>query len=226
MVNLIYEMQITLVFMDKNTTELTEDYIREHPQIKNCLKKGLVNYSSLARLISSELRIEKSSSKEAILMAARRFSEKLKKEVGHEERVRSLLSGSEIDIKNRISVIIFRKSIDVNEVLDMQKGLKAEDKTMYLLEGSDNYTMIIQGNTAEEISEKFRGSLIARQDNLALINVRSSQDIEKLIGVVSYITSLFAENGVNIIEFLSCWKDTILVIDRKDVNKVIGFLEF
>lgn len=104
--------------MNKSTTELTIDYIKEHPHIKNCLKKGLINYSSLARLISKELKIEKTSSKEAILIAARRFQEKLKKELVNEQKIRTLLSKSEIDIKNKINVLILSKHIDLDYIIE------------------------------------------------------------------------------------------------------------
>ena len=57
--------------MDKTTAELTTEYIKQHPAIKSCLKKGLLNYSSLSRLISKELNIGKKTSKEAILIAAK-----------------------------------------------------------------------------------------------------------------------------------------------------------
>ena len=36
-------------------TEQTEKYILEHRSIKECLKKGIINYSSLARLIQKAL---------------------------------------------------------------------------------------------------------------------------------------------------------------------------
>ena len=38
--------------------------------------------------------------------------------------------------------------------------------------------------------------------------------------------NFLAENGVNILEFLSCWTDTLFIIDSKDVNKAITFLKF
>ena len=37
-----------------NITKETENYIRDHPSIKDCLKKGLINYSSLSRKIGDE----------------------------------------------------------------------------------------------------------------------------------------------------------------------------
>jgi hypothetical protein len=50
--------------------------------------------------------------------------------------------------------------------------------------------------------------------------------VEKITGVVAFITSLLAENEINIHEIISCWTDTILVIDSKDLNKAINILQF
>lgn len=212
--------------MNKSTTKLTEEYIQEHPYIKNCLKKNLINYSSLARLISKELKIEKKSSKEAILIAARRFQDKLKKELINERKIKILLSNTEISIKNKIGVLILKKITDLNCIIEFQKNVKTENGIMYVLEGTDNYTIITQEKYAHNLHKKFEGNTIYFHKDLAIINFKSPEEIEKIIGVVSYLTSLFAENGVNIIEFLSCWRDTIFVINKKYLNKVISFLNF
>ena len=52
------------------------------------------------------------------------------------------------------------------------------------------------------------------------------QEIENIPGVISYLTSLFSENGVNIEEFFSCWRDTVFVIAVNDLGKVLEFLHF
>ncbi|MGM5487485.1 MAG: DUF7523 family protein [Nanobdellota archaeon] len=208
-----------------STTELTVRYIKEHPHIKHCLKKGLINYSALSRMIATELKIEKKSSHEAILIAARRYSERLKTEAVNEKKIRGLLSKSEIGIKNRISVIILSRNIDLDALIGIQKDSKAQNGILYLLEGSNNYTIITQDRYAHMITGTFQ-DVVMHQSDLAMIDFVSPEEIEKVPGVVSYLTSLFAENGVNIIEFLSCWRDTIFVIRKSHVNKALGFLEF
>ncbi len=60
------------------TTKLTEKYIQEHVSIKDCLKKGIINYSALSRLIADSIQSEKITSNEAILIASRRFKKKIK----------------------------------------------------------------------------------------------------------------------------------------------------
>ena len=63
--------------MKNSIQKRTEEYIKHHPSIKDCLKKDIVNYSALARLISKELKIK---SIEAISVACRRYQEKIKKD--------------------------------------------------------------------------------------------------------------------------------------------------
>jgi len=212
--------------MEKTTTELTNEYIKNHPHIKTCLKKGLINYSSLSRLIAKELNIEKKTSKEAILIAARRFKEKLQKEVVSERKVKELLAKSEIEIKNKIIVFILEKNINFDYIDKIQKSIKQEFGVFYILEGSNNYTIITQEKYFNLIENKFKTKTIKKNKDLALINFKTTKEIEQMPGVLSYITSLFSENGVNIIEFLSCWTDSLFIIDSKDVNKTIEFLKF
>jgi len=212
--------------MIKSTTELTVEYIKEHPQIKNCLKKGIINYSALARLIARELEIEKKTSKEAILIAARRFEEKLKTEISNERKIKTLLTKSEVGIKNKINVLILDTTIDIDSIIEFQRKVKKENGIMYILEGTDNYTIITQEKYLDKLEHKLNKGIIKLHKDLAIIDFKSPEDIEKITGVISYLTSLFAENGVNILEFLSCWRDTIFIIDKKDINKAIDLLNF
>jgi len=60
-------------------TKRTEQYLASKPSIRDCLKKRVVNYSQLARLIRKELK-DKKITMEAILIACRRYAHKIQKE--------------------------------------------------------------------------------------------------------------------------------------------------
>ena len=65
--------------MSKTTTkeslaEKTRVYIDAHPSIKDCVSKGLINYSSLARIIMKDLELD---NEEAVMIACRRYASKL-----------------------------------------------------------------------------------------------------------------------------------------------------
>ncbi len=210
----------------KTTAELTNEYIDEHPNIKNCLKKNLINYSSLARHIAKELKITKTSSMEAILIAARRKQRNLKKDLEKEKEIHRLLFNSEIEIKNKIVVYIVEKSFDFNKIESIQSKIKEQSGFSYILEGSDNYTIITGEKFGKFFEIKLKNKIIKQNSNLVLINIKSPKEIESTPGIIAYLTSLFAENGVNVYEFLSCWTDTIFIIDSKNLNKTISFLNF
>jgi aspartokinase len=212
--------------MEKTTTELTIEYIKERPDIKNCLKKGLINYSSLARLIAKDLKIEKKTSKEAILIAARRFQEKLKKEISYEKKIKDLMANSEMEIKNKVAVFILEKNINLDYIDDIHKEIRKSSGTFYIFEGSDNYTVVMQSKFSSLIKNKLKSNIIKQEEDLAIINFISPKNIEHIPGVLSFLTSLFAENNVNIVEFFSCWTDTLFVIKIDDLNKAIEFLNF
>lgn len=212
--------------MEKSTTQLTNEYVHNHPYIKHCLKQGLINYSSLSRYIAKELKIEKKTSMEAILIATRRLEEKLKKESSNEHKINKLLQDSEIQIKNKICVIILNKQIDFDIIQKNEKEIKNNNGIYYLIEGTENYILIIQEKYCEKIKKELSKYILNIEINLSLININSKEDIENIPGVIGYLTSLFAENGINIVEFLSCWKDTLFIVKNEDTQKIMSFLKF
>src|SRR3989338_4900717 len=155
--------------MEPTTTDITIQYIREHPEVKRCLKKGLINYSALSRLIAKELHIEKKTSKEAILIAARRFKEALKHEIINEEKIRNLLARSEIEMLTKINVFIVQKDMSAELLEKIEKRSRQNYRTFLITEGSSSYTMIMQEQDAEYWKEKIEEKIIAHHKKLALI---------------------------------------------------------
>src|SRR3989344_5818413 len=176
---------------EKTTAELTQEFIKNNPDIKNCLKKGLLNYSALARLIGKELKIDKKSSKEAILVAAIRYQQKLKHEISHEQKIRELLSSAEIEIKNKIALFILDKTVS-NELLQesLEEIRKKQGKT-YFLEGSESVMIIFPEKYSSSLKQKFKSKIISEKNGLAMIDFKTTEKIEQTMGVVSYLTSLF-----------------------------------
>ena len=78
----------------------------------------------------------------------------------------------------------------------------------------------------ERIKELFRNKIIKINKNLVEVTVKSSEELEELPGVMAYLYSLFGEKGINIVETMSCWTDTIFVIEEKDLARVMEMLKF
>ncbi|MFH1127365.1 MAG: hypothetical protein ABIG84_05905 [archaeon] len=206
------------------TTELTEKYIREHASIKDCLRKGLINYSALSRLIAKEYELGNKMSNEAILVAARRFKDKIKHKP-IEDKILSLFKNSNIEIKNNVVIFTLEKYVYPDSLIDIEKKIKKAKALFFSIEGAKTITLIVQKQSESLIDADFKKYIVSKEENLSLVTI-TSPGIERTPGAVYYISGLFFDNEINILEFMSCYDDTLIVIDSKDVDRAIRFLNF
>ncbi len=206
------------------TTELTENYIEEHVSIKDCLKKDIINYSALSRLVAKELNIEKKTSKEAILIAARRFKKKLKNK-SSEDAVIKLFRNSNMEIKNNIIVFTLEKKTYPEALIELEEEIKRDSSMFFSIEGTKTITLITQQEYGRLVEKKFKKNILKKRDGLSLFTI-TSKGIESTPGAVAYLAGLFFENDLNMAEFMSCHDDTLIVVESQDVGKAIRFLKF
>ena len=179
------------------------NHLRNKPYLLEALEKGIVNLSELSRQIQKDLKTDDIS---AIKAALRRYSEELQKhKQKREEKVLQLLKRSSIAVYDRKSVMITSKE------LNSQTGMKVDlmDKFVYLLDRSD-------------LPERI--STLVKHDNCTMIVVHSPEELEITPGVVAFLATLLVEQNVNIIEFISCWTETIIVVEKKDSLKTYEVL--
>ena len=208
-----------------NITNLTEDYISEHPFVKDCLKKGLINYSSLTRQICADLSLNKKNF-DAILIACRRFYGKIKTEATTEKKIVDILKNSKIEIKNKINVIVLEKDIIFSNLLDLEREAKKRSETFHIVEGTATITIITSEDFSKKVKQVFANKVLKENTALVEVILKSPRQIETTAGVISYLYSLLGENGINVFETLSCWTDTIFLVEEKDLSRVMGFLRF
>ena len=178
-------------------------YLRNKPYLLEALEKGIVNLSELSRQIQEELKTENTS---AVKAALRRFAEELQRhKQKREEKVLQVLKRSGMAVYDRKSVMITNKEIAVKNALKVD----LLNKYVYLLDRSDLPARI---------------SALVKHEDCTMIVVHSPEELENTPGVVAFLATLLAEQNVNIIEFISCWTETILVVEKKDSLKAYEVL--
>ncbi|MFH1256645.1 MAG: ACT domain-containing protein [Candidatus Diapherotrites archaeon] len=202
-----------------------EKFVSEKPFIIDCLRHGLVNFSALARQI---IREEKLSERDfgAIVVALRRLSEKTRPGKESQGRILRLLKGSKLEVKNRISVVFLDSKISMSSLAKLVNEIAEEEETLHMIHGSKSFSIITTSTAATKIAETFRYNLIQEKKGLVEIILRTSEEIEGTPGVMAFLYSRFSENGINIVETMSSWTDTLFVIDEKDLPKAMNALKF
>ena len=209
-----------------NITKLTENYVLQHPSVKDCLKNGLINYSSLSRRIASELNLNIKNDFDAILIACRRLKRKLKQEETFENKILKILKQSKVEVKNKVIAVVLEKDIYFESLINLEKEIKKKKEIFRVIEGASGITVITTEDFLEQIKKYFKNKIMLENKNLAEIIIKSPEEIETTPGTYAYLASLFGESNINIVESLSCWTDTIFLVKEEDVGKVMNLMRF
>lgn len=205
-----------------SNAELTREYIDSHPSIRDCISKDLINYSSLARQIMREAGLK---NEEAILAACRRYALKLSKS-DFEGRIISLLEESNLEIKNRICIVIAKNEWTVLQNLaGVVRSILEEKSALQIIQSSNAITVMSEDKHLPEIQKAIGEQNIIRvREDLAEITVKSPSRIEDIPGAFAYICSMLAENDINLVEAVSCYTDTIFVVEKDVVMRAFDIL--
>ncbi len=203
------------------------EYLENRPSLKQCLKASLINYSSLARKISTDLKLDPKKSFDAIMVACKRFSEKSKPTPELELKIIKYVKNGKFEMRTKVSVFILDDDNAVwDKILDLAKKIRSKSDNFHIIQGTKTMTVVLDDDFATEVEENFSGHIIRERKNLVQITHKTSEKIEEIPGFLNFLTSIFSENGINIYECASSWTDSIFLIEEKDAQKAFGVLNF
>lgn len=178
------------------------------PYMHEALRKGIVNFSALARHIQSDLRIK---SQNAVKIALIRYAESLRKaDWDMEEKALSVLAENRVTLLDGIRVIIADQRLGIEN--------NAEVKT------DAYYVYLTEKNAIKAMTRQQKKHVIKVENNCSAIIVYSGEDVEEVSGVVAFMASVLAEESINVIEFISCYTETIFVVNRYDALRAYQLL--
>jgi|YelNatPaOPRAMG01_1025707.scaffolds.fasta_scaffold87420_3 hypothetical protein len=180
-------------------------FVKSRPYLQEALESGIVNYSALARMIGRELGIRKYDTIKMSLIRLNKKFEKNRKNM--EQKILSILRKSEIEMRSKIAVIITYKKLGINPIT--------------FAKSDSGYTYIVNMNMIEKIR---KSEVVKIEKNLVMITIKSPEDVEETPGIIAYLLTALAAEGINIVEFVSCYTDTILILKEYDAMRAYEIL--
>jgi hypothetical protein len=198
------------------------DHLDVHPTLGDAVREGIANHSAIARRVAKELG---TSHVTAVLAACRRYP----RDTGRrprEDKVRRVLLQSRITTRTKIGTITVALGMEVLQRLgDIVEALLDEGATCRLIQVSKGTVLIVDEDSVPRFTRKLRESqLISIQRGLGELSVSSPDSIEDTPGLLALLTTVLSSQGINIVQAMSCYTDTIFILRRDDLNRAVDVL--
>jgi len=203
-------MNVTNMALDtsdrtKSVAQLVRDTIQMRPSLLDALNMKVVNYSALARLLQEEMG---EGSLEAVKAAIIRVADEISEDRGlREEAVLGILKESKVRLQDKIAVVISPIRLDIPHIV-----------TAHL---TDQYIYIVD----QTIMKQRLPEQVKVESNLVALILLSPLRVETTPGFVAFVTQLLASRNLNIVEFISCSTNTIIILSPRDALTAFSLLQ-
>lgn len=207
-------------------TEATRKALEKHPLYLDSLREGIVNHTELARRIYPEVckKLGEKPLLDSVKMALIRIGRKLREDAEEiEKRIEEVISKSTLELKEDVAVVTVRmRALD-----DLLRAIKhVRLRFVQITQGIETFTIAFDRRDYEEVKRLLREEdVISESPDQSAIILISPEEIVQTPGVISYVTSALSRNHVNITQIISCYTDTIFVVERNESLKAYGILK-
>ena len=207
---------------EASTARHVREYLDGHPVIADAIRLGIGNYSAIARRIASDLG---ETHTDAIIAACRRYP-RGRNESFREAGVRRVLRKSRIETRTKVAAITLSQGSDVLQRLgDVVEELLDESSLCRVIQVSRGIVIIVDEDSVLRVTKQLRGpQVIGVRKGLVELAVTSPESIEETPGLLTLLTGVLSAQSINIVEALSCYTDTIFLLEQDDLNAAMAVL--
>lgn len=207
-------------------SQVVQDILNRHVFLQEAINHGIVSYNKLANNIKPEIesKLDKKVKHNAIVMALRRYSDKLEKK----RNKPSLNYFRETLLKTDVCLIIVEESPDaLNKTQELyNKMVFKQGRILNIVQGNYELGIITNQSNKENVINAFGGDNILRiVEELVVISLMYSKDYLFTPGVLYNVLRFLAWENINVLSITLTPQELNLVISRKDTMQCYNTLE-
>ena len=212
----------------RTISSAVEDYIKSKPFLISALSQGIINLTSLSRIIKSE--IELSLKKEvrygAIVMALKRLSTELEfrttfkivkiiKDIG-DITVRSSL----VDYNFKVSDTLLSNQAKLLSKVDNNDDFYTSSRAV------NECNIVVSGNLISLVEDVLKDEvLLSKQTNLSSISIKLPAENVSIPGVYYFVFQRLSWEGINIYEVISTSNEFTILVNEDQVDKAFKVIK-
>ncbi|PCJ98922.1 MAG: aspartate kinase [Flavobacteriaceae bacterium] len=206
----------------KTISSVVEQYIKKKPFLQSALGQGIINLTSLSRIVKPEIENElgKDIRNGAIVMALKRLSDDLEFRATH-KIIKVLKNIGEITVRSSLTDYTFLTS---NTILMQQakllEAVNTNQDVFYTSSRGVNEINIVISNILDDTVEELFSSEKCTQkaNNLSSITVKLPAENVSVPGIYYFIFQRLAWEGIVLYEVISTTNEFTILVDDSQVD--------
>ncbi len=213
----------------KTISSVVEVYIKSKPFLQSALSQGIINLTSLSRIIKDDIegQLGKEVRNGAVVMALKRLSDDLEFRATH-KIVKTLKNIGEITVRSSLNDYTFKVSDTLLHNMALLITKIQENKNAFYTSsrGVNETTIVVSNNIAKDVEEVFRNeTLIERIENLSSITVKLPKENVSIPGIYYFIFQRLSWEGVNIYEVISTTYEFTILVSEEQIDKAFKVIK-
>ena len=207
----------------KTIASAVEHYIKSKPFLQTALSEGIINLTSLARIIRKDIQAETTQREVrngAIVMALKRLSVDMEFRSTH-RIVKVLKNIGDIIVRSNLTDYTFLTSENfMNAQAQLLNKIKNNRDIFYATTRGVNEANIIVSNSMEAIVENIckKERILHKFTDLGAISVKLPEENVSVSGIYYFIFQRLAWEGVNMNEVISTANEFTIVIPENHID--------
>ena len=206
----------------KTISSVVEQYIKKKPFLQSALAQGIINLTSLSRIVKPEIEDElgKDIRNGAIVMALKRLSDDLEFRATH-KIIKVLKNIGEITVRS--SLIDYTFLVSDTILVQQAKLLEAVNENQDVFytssRGVNEMNIVISSVMDETVEELFKNEKRTQKaEDLSSITVKLPSENVSVPGIYYFIFQRLAWEGIVLYEVISTTNEFTILVDDEHVD--------
>tara|TARA_B100000945_G_C20382331_1_gene597917 strand:- start:775 stop:1434 length:660 start_codon:yes stop_codon:yes gene_type:complete len=206
----------------KTISSVVEDFIKTKPFLSTALSQGIINLTSLSRIIKPDIEkiIKKNANSGAIVMSLKRISDNMEFISTH-KIIKTLNKIGDITVRSSLldynfkisSTFLASQAKFLTEINDNKESFYTSSR------GVSECNIVISSNLKSFLEKCFEKEfLVNKYENLSSVSIKLPNENVSVPGIYYFIFQRLSWEGVNIREVISTSNEFTILVDEDYVN--------
>ena len=210
-----------LAHMNDSVASQVKRYISQNAHLREFVRRGLINYSALAREVCHEMQVPFCR---AAVMAASRYAERLSRQGSEDRKFAGILRRAKLTVRARMLVAGIRRDTDRRRVAALHAAVKEFEDDLTIVEGFSMLSVATASRHKQLVRSIFKDRIHTLLDEVAQIVIETRKEAMFTPGLSGYILGRLSGAGINVIEEYTCAGEHLLIVMERDLPGAIDAL--